>query len=129
MIVVVTGGRGLIGRNVIKNFLSQGYEVRSLTRSSISSNQANLKWYCGNLNGPKKVLNDLVMEADIVCHCAGEIKEESLFLKTNYQGTINIVEASLRSKVKKFIHISSVGVYGKNLQGNINETHELKPMN
>ena len=129
MIVAITGGRGLIGRNVIKDFLSKGFEVRSLTRSPISSNHPNLKWFVGDLHDSIKVLNDLVIDADIVCHCAGEIKDESLFIKTNYEGTINLVEASIKSKVKKFIHISSVGVYGKNLQGAIIESDELNPMN
>ena len=129
MIVAVTGGSGLIGQHLIKFFLSQGFKVRSLTRSSVSSNHSNLKWFVGSLEDTKNVLNNLVLGADIVCHCAGEIKDESLFLKTNYEGTINIVRASLRSKVKKFIHISSVGVYGKNLKGSVSESDGLNPMN
>ena len=129
MIVAVTGGRGLIGRNVIEKFLSQGFIVRALSRSLITSDNAKLKWFIGSLDSSEKVLDDLVRGANIVCHCAGEIKDESQFIKTNYQGTINIASAAVRLKVKRFIHISSVGVYGNNLSGHIDETQALHAMN
>jgi len=128
MIVVVTGGRGLIGRNVIEKFLSQGHSVRALSRSIVKTKNNKLKWFTGDLDS-SELLDSLVIDADIVCHCAGEINNEEQFININYYGTIQIVEASLRAKVRRFIHISSVGVYGNNLHGNINEKSPLSPMN
>lgn len=129
MIVVVTGARGLIGRHVIENLLSHGFIVRALSRSKIESKNANLNWFVGSLDSSDQILDDLFRGADIVCHCAGEIIDKSKFLKINYFGTINIASAAIRSKVKRFIHLSSVGVYGNKLNNTVNEQQPLYSMN
>ncbi len=129
MIVAVTGATGFIGRYVINQFLKKGHNVRALSRKTGLSDENNLHWITGDLHASVKLLDEFVKGADVVCHCAGELKNESQYVHTNYEGTINLVTAAVNSRVKRFIHLSSVGVYGYRTSGNIKETEEMCAVN
>jgi nucleoside-diphosphate-sugar epimerase len=55
---------------------------------------------------------ELPERIDTVLHIAGEKVDESRMHLVNHQGTKRLVEAAARSGVRRFVYISSVGVYG-----------------
>ena len=47
----------------------------------------------------------------------------------NVEGTRNLLDASVEAGVKRFVHGSTIGVYGVEMQGELSETSALKPDN
>jgi len=74
-----------------------------------------------------------MLEHDFVVHFAAEshvdrsIKDPSDFIRTNVMGTYNVLESSLRNKVKTVINVSTDEVYGSLPYGSADETYPLKP--
>jgi dTDP-glucose 4,6-dehydratase len=70
---------------------------------------------------------------DFVIHFAAEshvdrsIDDASVFVQTNVLGTFNVLEASLKTKIKTVIHVSTDEVYGSLAEGSADETYPLLP--
>jgi nucleoside-diphosphate-sugar epimerase len=67
---------------------------------------------------------------DLVFHCAAVVREtgdRNEFFSTNVKGTENILRVSRDAGVKKFIHFSSVSVYGMNPPDRADETTPFQP--
>jgi len=81
----------------------------------------------GNLCDPPSLLQALDgMEA--VCHCAARVETGgpwSEFEAVTVRGTESLLEAACRQKVRRFLHVSSLGVYGLNGQHTIREDSPL----
>lgn len=126
MKVGITGANGFIGSLLVKKHLEAGDEVHILSRkeannnSSVISHQGDLR----DLESLKLFLNDV----DILYHCAAEIKDDSKMREINVEGTINLIEAA-SNKIKHWVHLSSVGVYGPISSGTISEDHPYNPIN
>ncbi len=83
----------------------------------------------GDLLDPQS-LSDAVKGCDLVFHCAAlaritGVKRE--FYQTNVEGTENILRAAADTGVKKFIHMSSVAVYGMNPPDAADEATSCQP--
>lgn len=126
MKVFVTGATGLIGSEVIKQLIIQGYDVVAIRRDNSSLDLLNevkdkIEWHIADLFDTE-VLYDIMSAVDYVIHCAGIISEGDLDLmyKVNVEGTANIVNIALESNIKKLIHFSSVSALGKNKDKTLN---------
>jgi nucleoside-diphosphate-sugar epimerase len=67
---------------------------------------------------------------DLVFHCAALVREtgdRNEFYRTNVQGTENILKVSSDTGIKRFIHFSSVAVYGMNPPDGSDETTPYQP--
>jgi len=67
---------------------------------------------------------------DLVFHCAALVREtgdRNEFYRTNVQGTENILKVSSDTRVKRFIHFSSVAVYGMNPPERTDENTPYQP--
>lgn len=117
MKILVTGATGFIGGAVVNRLVSESLDVRVLLRNS--------KDKC-KLNGTKSVIGDLRNYAsikkalrgiDVVVNCAGALPFHKLkddeYWDINAKGTKNIVDSCLENKVKKLIHISTIGIFNK----------------
>jgi len=141
MRVVVTGGAGFIGsafiNHLLDNFECDVLCVYKLTyagrRENITHNISFLqKDIC-------EVTSDELGEFDYIVHFAAEshvdnsIKNGLPFVRTNVEGTFNLLEISRKNKnLKKFIHISTDEVYGDmdehfSINHTASETNEIKP--
>lgn len=123
--ILVTGATGLLGANLTRRLVSDGYSVRifnkDLSKHPFLENLA-VEVFKGDIINTGEV-NSAVADVDYIFHCAGVIsyfkKDKNLIFKVNADGTKNILSAALKYKVKKVIHISSVsafeaiGDYGK----------------
>ena len=144
--VLVTGGLGFIGSNLIKLLLKKNYYVINIDKVSYSSNKYNVKEYDNNKNykfikldiNSKKLTKIFkrykpigVFNLAAETHVDRSIDNPSNFIKSNILGTFNLLE-SFREFYKsysntKLIHISTDEVFGDVLTGRSNENFKYKP--
>ena len=145
--VIVTGGLGFIGSNLIELLLKKKFHVINLDKVSYSSNFYNVKDFqknkkykfikCDILN-KKKISNILDKEKPIALfnlaaetHVDRSIDTPFPFIKNNILGVFNLLEKiriySRKNKKFKFIHISTDEVYGDILKGRTSENYPYKP--
>ena len=77
MKIAITGASGLIGRSLFDELLSVGHEISILTRKG-EFPVPFIKIVKGDLLSDKSDFLALVDGVDVIYHCAGEIKDESL---------------------------------------------------
>ena len=145
--VIVTGGLGFIGSNLIKILLSKKFYVINLDKISYSSNfyntrdfdsQKNYKFLKIDINDKKKlskVLNKYkplgIFNLAAETHVDRSIDGPSSFIKSNILGVFNLLEVFRKhivtNKKVKLIHISTDEVYGDILKGRSKEDDAYKP--
>ena len=122
---LVTGSAGFIGSNLVEALLNLGYKVRGLDDLSIGKEE-NVEEFIGNENYEfiKGDIRDLdtcniaCLGIDYVLHQAAwgsvprSIESPLLYEEINIKGTLNMMEAAKRNRVRKFIYASSSSVYG-----------------
>ena len=144
--VIVTGGLGFIGSNLIKLLLKKNYYVVNIDKVSYSSNMYNVKAYDKNKNYKfikldinnqklikifKRYKPNGIFNLAAETHVDRSIDNPSNFIKSNVLGTFNLLE-SFRGFYKsytntKLIHISTDEVFGDVLTGRSNENFKYKP--
>lgn len=122
---LVTGGAGFIGSNLCEAILELGYRVRCLDNLS-TGKQENVDLFLGHPNY-EFIKGDIADLDTCVKACAGvdyvlnqaawgsvprSIEMPLVYCKNNIVGTLNMLEAARRCKVKKFVYASSSSVYG-----------------
>ena len=122
MRVAVTGGTGFVGGRIVKTLLNNGYSVNILTRQADEIYKSeSVRYFRGDLKNID-VLSEFLRGCDVVCNCAGEFINESLMKDINYNSTKILYGLAVKSHVKRFIQMSSVGVYGFDNVGVIDES-------
>ena len=122
---LVTGGAGFIGSNLCEAILKLGYRVRCLDNLS-TGKQANVDLFLDNpnyefikgdirdfetcLNACKDV--DYVLNQAAWGSVPRSIEMPQFYCENNISGTLNMMEAARRCRVKKFVYASSSSVYG-----------------
>ena len=140
MRVLITGGTGFIGSRLALRCLHRGDSVTLLGQVNNPAEKENLRIL--EERGAKAILvsvtdRDRVGEAiegiECVYHLAAAQHEANVpdqhFRNVNVTGTENVLEGSVRAGVKKFVHGSTIGVYGDALDGQIDEASSLQPNN
>lgn len=112
---LVTGGAGFLGINLVRYLLDRNHEVVSLDIADFDYHDCKdkIKIIKGDIRD-KSTVSLALKDIDQVVHTAAALplyKEEDIF-STDIDGTRNLLEASLKAGVSRFIHISSTAVYG-----------------
>jgi nucleoside-diphosphate-sugar epimerase len=128
VIVAVTGGTGFIGRHLIARHRARGDQVRYLTRKPPLENMAGATAFIGSLTSPADQLQAFARGADVLYHCAAELRDEAQMQQTNVRGTANLIAAA-RGEVGRWVQLSSTGVYGKRKLGDVDEETAVNPSN
>lgn len=106
----ITGGSGHLGGCIIQKLLEQKYYVKALYfNSKPYIKHKNLSWIQGNITNSQDI-NEFVVNTSVIIHCAGfislEKQDKNQVYHINVKGTIKVIEACVKNKVK-LIHISS----------------------
>ena len=126
--VLITGSSGFIGAAVLRA-LQAATSPPALVLAGRSAGPAP--------EGATRLMLDLAspeftVPAGIgtVLHLAGEKRDPRRMAEVNHHGPVRLVEAAARAGVKRFVHLSSVGVYGAPKHaGLVDETHVHTPRN
>ncbi|HXU80832.1 MAG TPA: dTDP-glucose 4,6-dehydratase [Polyangia bacterium] len=146
MNVLVTGGSGFIGSNLVRHLLGQrpGWKVVNLDKLTYAANPESLadlagdpryRFVHGDIGNQELVSHVLgAHQIDLVIHSAAEthvdrsILGPEVFSRTNVGGTATLLEASRRQGVKRFLMVSTDEVYGSlGPTGQFTETTPLAP--
>ncbi len=116
-IAVVTGVGGCVGSAVARVFAARGYEVRGLVRDKGAGWAENADGYTehvGDLTRPDS-LRELCNGANTVVHTAAMVDDwgaEEAFYQANCEGTKALLEEAQRSRVGRFVFVSTIDVFG-----------------
>ena len=117
--VFVTGATGFTGGHLCRILVDKGYSVGALVRKSSKTNELEklgVKTVVGDLANLNS-LNGALEDIDTVFHVAAAYRQEGIskeqFWKVNVDGTRALLEFANQSKVKRFVHCSTVGVQGE----------------
>jgi nucleoside-diphosphate-sugar epimerase len=115
MKVLVTGGSGFLGINLIRYLLNRKYDVVSL--DLVPFDYSDCKNKIKSINGDirdKNAVKESMKGVKMVIHTAAALPLYSPedIMTTDVDGTRNLLEAAFQQKVLRFIQISSTAVYG-----------------
>jgi nucleoside-diphosphate-sugar epimerase len=130
--ILVTGGTGFLGSNLLRKLVNVGEPVRALYRKKIPYQlqdiQDKIEWVTGDILDVC-VLEDVMAGVDKVYHCAAVVSfhpgNHREMMKVNVEGTANVVNMAIDAGVKKLVHVSSVAALGRaKANGVIDEGNE-----
>lgn len=130
---LVTGATGFTGSRLAERLLDSGARVRALVREK--SNYAPLEEKGAEIFKGDVTDREAVFEAahcvDTVFHVAAAFREARLsdgaYREVNVEGTRNLLDAALSCGVRRFVHCSTIGVYGDVLQIPADEQTPFNP--
>ena len=145
--IIVTGGLGFIGSNLIELLLKKNYQIANIDKVSYSSNfyntlefknNQNYKFYKCDLNNFKKlnlIINnfkpDCIFNLAAETHVDRSIDNPKNFINSNILGVYSLLEIfkkfSKKFKKSKLIHVSTDEVYGDVMHGRSNEKASYNP--
>lgn len=140
--VLVTGAGGFIGSHLCEALLDAGAEVTALIRYSSRSDWGNLEFLSPEKKADLRVIAGNVEDGEfvtkqmagleVVFHLAALIgipysyHAPLSYVRTNVEGTLNVLEAARRHGVGRVVHTSTSEVYGNALYTPIDEKHPLQ---
>jgi UDP-glucose 4-epimerase len=136
MRVLVTGGAGFIGSHLCRRLLRDGHAVSVVDNEStgLRENVPAAAWYAkGDVIRPTEVEPAFTRGLDAVCHIAGQVSIIRSFsdpvadLRTNVEGTLNILQLCLKYKVPRLLYASSMTLYGECRNVPTPETEPCRP--
>jgi UDP-glucose 4-epimerase len=134
--ILVTGGAGFIGTHLSRRLLDNGHDVIVIDNEFNSTREsvpAGARFVFGDVTQPQDLEPVFAEECDAVCHLAGQVSIIRAFdnpvadLRTNVEGTINVVEMCLRHRVPRLIYASSMTTYGNTSVVPTPETEPCRP--
>ena len=144
--LIVTGGLGFIGSNLIKHLLKLGYYVINLDKVTYASNFYNVKEFKNNnsykfikvdISNKKKLIQILkrykpkcIFNLAAETHVDRSIDQSDNFIQSNIKGVHTLLEVLIKNKNIKLIHVSTDEVFGNIKEGlRSDENFSYKPLN
>ncbi|MCB0806170.1 MAG: NAD-dependent epimerase/dehydratase family protein [Bacteroidales bacterium] len=130
--ILVTGGTGFLGSHLVCRLVKDGCKVRVLHRRTSDFSIFNrvakynhltdpeinrfVDWEEADILDPYR-LEEVVNDISVIYHCAGMVSfqpgDGKRLNKININGTANLINAALQSKVQNFCHVSSTAAIGR----------------
>ena len=118
MKVFITGGTGILGRQLIYQLFAKGFEVIALEKGMDPNRRMQvpfynkITWIDGDI-GDLLAIQSGIEQADFIIHAAALVSfdpaDRAILYKVNVEGTANIVNCALVAPIlKKLVHVSSV---------------------
>jgi len=140
MKILITGGTGFIGSRLVERCLRNGHEVALLGQQNTPAEEHNLTAFRdrgvaiteGSVTDTEAV-RTAASGCEVVFHLAAAQHEVNVpdehFHAVNVEGTRNVLEVAAANGVKRFVHGSTIGVYGAAMAGEIDEASTVQPDN
>lgn len=142
--ILVTGGAGFIGSCFVRHILTKypDYKVTNIDALTYAGNIENLNDVKDNPNYTfvhgnicdKKLVRELISQVDAVVNFAAEshvdrsITGPEIFIETNVQGTLNLLQACKEIGIERYLQVSTDEVYGSlGPTGYFYETTPIQP--
>jgi len=125
---LVTGASGFIGSALLNVLRGTNQGLMIAGRRPLAVGEATPpRWIGLDLAAPAI---DLPAGIETVLHLAGEKRDEALMDEVNHRGAARLVDAAARAGARRFVHLSSVGVYGAPKHaGLVDERRAHRPIN
>ncbi|OGH24144.1 MAG: hypothetical protein A3B47_04725 [Candidatus Levybacteria bacterium RIFCSPLOWO2_01_FULL_39_24] len=130
--VLITGGCGFLGVHLARQLLKNNYEVTLLDIANLDAKDlfGKVKVIKCDVRDKNKI-GKAIKNYDYVVHAAAALpilREKKIIFDININGTKNVLEASLKNKIKRLVFISSTAVYGIPRHLPEAETNPLDPI-
>ena len=137
--ILVTGGCGFIGSHLVENLVKNNFEVIVFDRYNISNNYGwldnsiyskDIEFILGDIRDYDSVINAVSQSSSII-HLAALIGipysyiSPLAYIKTNIEGTYNILEAAKNNRIDQTIITSTSEIYGSAQYVPIDENHPM----
>ena len=118
-VVLVTGATGFTGSVLLRKLCRRGCRVKAITRASSDRSALNdlaVEWVVGDVFDPE-VIKQATIEVNYIFHLAAAYRDvnidDRVYEQVHIESTKLLAEAALgNSNLKRFIHVSTVGVHG-----------------
>ncbi len=139
MRILVTGGAGFIGSNLVDALLQGGHQIRVIDNLSsgklenLPLNHTGLEFINGDITD-KAIIDDVVQGVDKIVHLAAiasvqaSVDDPIATHQANFDGTLNLLSAARSQGIKKFVYASSAAVYGDVKTLPVRESVALAPL-
>lgn len=128
MLVAITGGTGFLGSRLAALHRERGDRIRLLKRPGTPRKPvpgaAEIIEADVTVNDDR--LQRFVDGADVVCHCAAELRDERLMEAANVQGTRTLARVAA-GRIGRWVQVSSAAVYGVPGPGTVTEDSAIQP--
>lgn len=120
MNILVTGGAGFIGSHLVDRLLQDGHRVVVIDNETTGRREyvpATASYFQGNVANVDDIERAFKNHLDAVCHIAAQVSIIRSFsdplvdLRTNVQGTVNVLQLCLKYHVPRLLYASSMTVY------------------
>ena len=141
MAILVTGGAGFIGSNLLHHLIKTfDEEIICIDKLTYAADWHNIPddvvFYTADIANEnncdfifKKHNPHTIFHLAAESHVDNSIEDCSPFIRTNIIGTVNLLNLSLKYDVEKFIHISTDEIYGSIEEGQFTENSNYSPRN
>lgn len=118
--ILITGATGFVGKETLVQLKAKGYAVRALVRDpgrvAHHPDFQGVEVFEGDILDVTS-LETAMKGVEKIIHCAARVSfqrsDEALLMKTNIEGTANVVNVALDAGVRKLVHVSSIAALGR----------------
>ena len=122
--ILLLGGTGFLGKSLLDK-LEKSNSVKMMIHNSDLETSA--KKFKGNILFPDSFIDQIDDDQIIINLLGQKTPNDSDFITSNILGTINLLNSCIQKKIKGIILISTINVYGENLERSSKETDSLYP--
>ena len=130
--ILITGGTGFIGKNLVERTLAEGHEVNILDRETKKPQNNEARIIKGDIR-KKTDLENAIKDIEVIYHLAAKtnvmesFKDPISHNEINIGGTLNVLNTITNKRIK-LVYPSTAAIYGNPMTNPIKESHPINPL-